>query len=135
MRPRRLADASVRPLNFTVRRHDVPSQAPQGIPPQVLLLLGLGLAAFLYARLSKQLRYKRVAWTMALILFAVGFLYIPVQLPKFGWRYVAMMSPLFLMLYFQFTFCQGCGAMIRRGPFWRRPQFCPACGARQGRDA
>ena len=89
----------------------MPPQAPEGMPLQVLAFLGTALLAYLYARFGRRIRYKRVAWLLAVGLFGTGFLYVPVHDPGFGWQFAALMSPAFLILYLQYTFCPNCGAM------------------------
>ena len=113
----------------------MPAPTAGGLPPYVIAGILISFAGFIFVRFSRNAPAKRIIWPLAVVLFGTSFLSVPAHDPRFGWKFVALLSlPLSFML-LRYTFCSKCGETLDRKAFFRKPAFCSHCGTRLNTDA
>ena len=104
------------------------SQPYQDLPLPIIAALVISGVGFVLVRFIRNVQAKRSIWPFVVLGLWVMLMYTPLQDPKFGWRFAAIMAIPFAALYFRYHFCPACGSMIQRGFLFQKAHFCPKCG-------
>jgi hypothetical protein len=117
---------------MTEAHHPTPA-----VPPFVFVVFAIAAAGFFYVQWGRDIKMKRLVWP-AVLLATWGTLLVMMSKtasdPRIWRQFLPIVPVPLVLMYFSITFCRTCGTTLRRGRFYKLPDFCSKCGARLKRD-